>query len=489
MDLRVPIDGALRLACRRRKPAAEKPGRSRYPILAGIPPTRSGTLVGVLLLHEMTYDQLDVISTHPLHARSAIHVRKLIGELRRCVRPADYVEFQAQLYTDLRYIHTYRWKCRGAAKRLQRGKRVPDDAPELAPGMDPSDPTSWELTMLVCDQVGRHLRAVGDRLAWRVFNYDRRKILALSSNAPSGQLVPSAGDGLRYEIEHIDYLWREKRHFSLMHDLTSCIRIGDITEFDADMALLHEVKKNPQHTRPAQMRRMGQAVAAANSGAAFPGTNPEARVFSSVQRYKTRLRSLSDLAVLAKTRGLQAIKLTDGQALVGAHIPTLVPRREDREEAAARLDATTLRAIERAGITGPFVTAKSGDKAARFPTLPPWAIYPLEPDTCARLICNLFIFHAHLSAGRLIEALEAESLQTRWLPLAAGTRDLAPGEPLLQVAYKRRVMTINGSVLNQLLIELIELPTWARAVAEALAAPDAPCAPEIVFANEANTWR
>jgi hypothetical protein len=97
--------------------------------------------------------------------------------------------------------------------------------------------------------------------------------------------------------------------------------------------------------------------------------------------------------------------------------------------------------------------------------------------------------HAHISAGRLIEALEAESLQARWLPLAVGTRDLAPSEPLLQVVYKRRTMTINKSVLNQLLIELIDLPTWARAVAEVLADPDAPGAPEIIFANEANTWR
>jgi predicted GNAT family N-acyltransferase len=57
--------------------------------------------------------------------------------------------------------------------------------------------------------------------------------------------------------------------------------------------------------------------------------------------------------------------LSNGQALVGAHIPTLVPLRENREAAAERLDATTLRAVRRASITGIFVTAKSGDKAAR----------------------------------------------------------------------------------------------------------------------------
>ena len=67
--------------------------------------------------------------------------------------------------------------------------------------------------------------------------------------------------------------------------------------------------------------------------------------------------------------------LSKGQALAGAHIPTLVPLRETRGAAAERLGATTLRAVRRASITGTFVTAKSGDKAARFLTLPPWAIY------------------------------------------------------------------------------------------------------------------
>ena len=93
-------------------------------------------------------------------------------------------------------------------------------------------------------------------------------------------------------------------------------------------------------------------------------------------------------------------------------------------------NATTLRAARRASITATFATARSGDKAARFLTLPPWATYPMKPDACALLTCNLLIFHAH-SADRITEALETENLQPRWLAAAAGTRHLAPGEPLL----------------------------------------------------------
>ena len=104
--------------------------------------------------------------------------------------------------------------------------------------------------------------------------------------------------------------------------------------------------------------------------------------------------------------------LPEGQALAGAHVPTLVPLRENRGAAAERPGATTLRAVRRASITATFATARSGDKAARFLTLPPWAIYPMKPDACALLTCNLLIFHAH-SADRITEALETGNLHAR----------------------------------------------------------------------------
>jgi hypothetical protein len=82
-----------------------------------------------------------------------------------------------------------------------------------------------------------------------------------------------------------------------------------------------------------------------------------------------------------------------------------------------------------------------------------------------------------------------QTLQAQWLAMAAGTRDLAPGESLLRVFNRQRTMTINRSVLNRLLIELIELPTWSRAIREVLTAPGAHRSPEIVFAQEANIWK
>ena len=53
--------------------------------------------------------------------------------------------------------------------------------------------------------------------------------------------------------------------------------------------------------------------------------------------------------------------LSNGQAPAGAHVPTLAPL---RETAKLSPNAATPRAVRRAGISGTFVTAKSGDKAA-----------------------------------------------------------------------------------------------------------------------------
>jgi hypothetical protein len=85
--------------------------------------------------------------------------------------------------------------------------------------------------------------------------------------------------------------------------------------------------------------------------------------------------------------------LSNGQALAGAHIPTLVPLRESREAAAERLDASTL-----------------------------------------------FIFHAHISADRIIEALEAENLQARWL--AAADRGGAVAEVITTADAPRLPSTV-----------------------------------------------
>ena len=69
-----------------------------------------------------------------------------------------------------------------------------------------------------------------------------------------------AKEGLDYELGAAVEMRRQGR-FGLLHDLTNCLRIADLTEFHPDgMKLLYEIKKNPSAKRGPQRRRMAQPL-------------------------------------------------------------------------------------------------------------------------------------------------------------------------------------------------------------------------------------
>jgi hypothetical protein len=77
-----------------------------------------------------------------------------------------------------------------AVKRMRAGKPPQPGAPEPQSGLDPRQPETWRLERDVCERVARQLRCVGDALAWRVFGFQRRYILALCRNDPPGVMGP-----------------------------------------------------------------------------------------------------------------------------------------------------------------------------------------------------------------------------------------------------------------------------------------------------------
>jgi len=96
----------------------------------------------------------------------------------------------------------------------------------------------------VCERVSRQLQCVGDALAWKAFGYQRNFILVLSRNAPPG---PMAGKAV-WKPSGVPHRRLARRgRFALLHDLTSCLRIGDVTIFDADRVHLHEIKTSERH--------------------------------------------------------------------------------------------------------------------------------------------------------------------------------------------------------------------------------------------------
>ena len=118
----------------------------------------------------------------------------------------------------------------------------------------PSLLSTWQLKLDICERVARQLRCAGDALAWRVFGFERRYITALARNQWPGLMAGKLG--LAAERARVEQVLREDGQFALMHDLTNCLRIGDITVFTHEGPVQIEVKTNAKCHNSVQNRRI-----------------------------------------------------------------------------------------------------------------------------------------------------------------------------------------------------------------------------------------
>lgn len=452
------------------------------------PPRRDARLKANRGIGSLTPAEMSAVVLHPAQRATTVRIAELIGWLRACEQPADYFEFQRQLFGDLYKVEERRGQCSRIIKRFRAGRKLPADAPPPPHSGDPEQLTSWELEAFVYERLGRQLRTVGDGFAWRCFGFDRRIILTLCRNDSPGMMYGK--EGLPYELGKVEELWRQESHFALLHDLTNCLRIADLTEFTDDGGcLLREIKAKP-HTEKKQLDRAEAAINALMHGGSLPGPRPDARLVKLTEPYATNLKQLGDLLALAVQHGCRGMKLSGGRALTGASAPALIRRwGQDHEAARLALESVRARAIRRAGIdqAAYHLSAKSGDSAARAPIMAPWSIYPLPPGYCAAVICDLLTFETVLSADQLVATLEAAGLRTEYLlrpPDIRPSLDL----PVLRMHRGDRALTLHTYGLNLLLYELVEPETWARGMREALTIADPPTEPVLIFADEAGTW-
>jgi len=181
------------------------------------------------MLNEVPLERANRIFRHPLHRETVGTVAELITSLRQCDSSEDYFAFQQDLLERVLAVQEHRAGCRRVVKLLRQGKGVPIDGPELRSTEPMTDPDAWELEADVGERVDRQLRSIADALAWRVFNYNRGVIIALSRNQHPGPMVNKTG--LAAERAFVADWWQQDRRFVLLHDLTSCLSIGDATSF------------------------------------------------------------------------------------------------------------------------------------------------------------------------------------------------------------------------------------------------------------------
>jgi hypothetical protein len=170
----------------------------------------------------------------------------------------------------------------------------------------------------MCERVARQFRCVGDALAWRVFGFERRTIIALCQNDPPGVWADKAG--VSAELDAVEQAYRQDGQFAILHDMTNCLRIGDVTIFRNDGSReTIEVKSNPQRSKSAQQRRIRSANDALQNAAPLSGKDRRARLFDLDVPFKTHLdllalgteRAAREGIFAARVRGDRALLVTD----------------------------------------------------------------------------------------------------------------------------------------------------------------------------------
>lgn len=424
---------------------------------------------------------------HEVQERTLGVVVGLLEELRECDAPATYYDFQRRLFQHLWQVESARQKVRQNLKRIRRGLAPAHDAPPLADDLDPLALASWALEDLVHVRAARQLRSVGDALAWRVSGFDRRYVMALAHNEAAGPIT--AKIGLDYELGAVEQIWNERGRFALLHDLTSCLRIADLTEFHDDgRRSLHEVKRTGKHTS-SQGRRMTAAVAAVNRGAPLPGS--DVQLVEVEVPYKTHLAVVADLLHLAETQGVAAAKIAGGRALVVSDLVTVrMSGTNDLATWVPVLERKRATVMRRTGI-GPnhhTIVMRSSEAAGRSPIAAPYGVYPIDPLHAATLICDRATFEVTLSAELLATdattaGFDAEVL----LPDSHG--DLDSGDRFIRIRLGDSVMDLYPGSLQNLLSELVDLDIFWGAMRELLTRPIVPLRPTAIYENEAAVWR
>ncbi|MBB4910546.1 hypothetical protein [Actinophytocola algeriensis] len=431
------------------------------------------------------------IYLHPLHQETVGTLTALITSLRQCRSHADFFEFQQDLLERVLAVQGHRGECRRVAALLRQDKKVPADAPELRSAEPATDPDSWALEADVCERVDRQLRSIADALAWRAFSHNRAVIVGLSRNQHPGPMVNK--EGLAAERAFVIEQWHENHHFVLLHDLTSCLSIGDATLFKQIgteyEAYLHEIKSDSGRKVSRQQRRKRMAEEAIRSGGPLPG-KLAGRLIQLDIPYKTHLELLNAAFDLAHKRGVQGMKVPGGRSLLASDIV----RGYNLWSEQGFLHHTAqehLQATKRAGILhrGHLVYMRSDDFVARSPTSPPWAIYPLPPAVCARLITDYALFLVTMASEPLLEALEDAGLSAEWI-LPRSQDVVEQDEVVVRIHGPARTLELRWSeVQRRLLLELADLPTWAASVAELSDRTDIGPHPWPLFRDEQKVWR
>lgn len=424
--------------------------------------------------------------THAAQLEAVGQVEDLLVQLRATRTDRHRFEFQRELLAAM---------LRAQKKQAEASRNVKRASGQATT----SSAVTSELAVeqLVWDRIVRQLRSVGDAFAWRLFGFDRRFILAFSENDPVSPFVGKAG--LQHEIDAVEKRWHELGQFSLLHDLTSVIRIGDVTVFTpGGPQLLDDIKANPANRRSSQSQRAKRALAVLNKGAPLlTKGGEEYDLVVSSQQFKTHLPALRAALETADRERLSWVRLA--HQLVVRTFSVMAPELSTGEERPTPVEVVDSAAkrqsvvFKKAGLdqTVHHLYGRCLDTHTLDAGLAPYTIYPFSSSMCARLASDYLVVETVLGWDRLAKAFSKLAYET-YCPLDEAKGPLCADTPVIEVAKGNRTMTIDAYGLQQLQFELLDVDRFVAAVDEVWErglGGERRRSGVLTFANERGVWR
>jgi hypothetical protein len=391
-----------------------------------------------------------------LQGHTAGHLESLIRAVQALKTAEACMELQQQLAVLLFQIEEIE---HAATQKLRAGYDIDVRAEQFAAG-----------------RAARQLRTIGDALAWMVTGGDRRAITALSQNDGPGRIFGKGQRGLAAELRAVNAFWGQG-HFALLHDVTNCLRIDDITVCNRlhrldvpdnhvcpkDEFGLTEVKAN-RHAKksPEQRQRHEAALAAINQAADIQTVNGLRKQFRWTGGYENHDQALARVLEAAMLDGVAGEVIEDGWVISAVRFVDW-PKGTSAIDIIGSWEARRARLLGQAGMTGaPAHRLQTGDAAGRMLRCVPYALFPMAPKTTAFLTSDWLIFDSTLSIPYLESKLRAAGMEVE--------RQDPDGLSLL-ASVEGHAIQIHRASVEHALAELVQIDVLARALASWAAEP------------------
>ncbi len=322
----------------------------------------------------------------------------------------------------------------------------------------------------------RQLRTIGDAMAWMVTGGDRRAIAALSQNDGPARIYGKGEKGLRAEFQTVNAFWQQG-HFALLHDLTNCLRIDDLTVCNRlhrqgvpddhpcppDEFSLVEIKSN-HRARPSQNQkaRHEAAAAAINEGADIHTTDGIRKQFRWSGGYENHEEALGRVLDNAMADGVAGEQIEEGWVVTAVRFVDWKPGTAAKDiigtwerKRAELLDKANMRAT-------PVHRLQTGDSAGRILKCIPFSLYPMEPRAVAFLTGDWLMFDSTLSIEYFESRLNAAGMKTERLSSDGAVLSASVGNHAIQ---------LHRASVEHALAELVKIDVLARALRDWAAEP------------------